>query len=348
MQRELIDKYFRNECSDEERRQVLEYFRNNPGEWDKYATEEDWDKFDINDQLAPDLTERLFDNVSRQTFRKRSKIVFYRIAAAACIVLLAGAIWMYFSGRPTYVAKRSVTNDQSKQLTERSNISDTLMQILLDDGSVVLLSPKSSIRYKEPFMAAPDRDVYLAGKALFEVSKDKSRPFIVHADRLATTVLGTSFTVESFEESTAIKVTLHKGKIQVAAVNNIRKKWNGREILKPGDEFIYDKITMLASVTRYVPAEKLVKAGLADNKGRSVNRPDYYTFDMSPLSEVFDQLSVYYQVDIYYFPTDIQNKYFTGRMRKTDALETILSDIAVLNQLKIEKKDEHYVIGKKD
>jgi hypothetical protein len=61
---------------------------------------------------------------------------------------------------------------------------------------------------------------------------------------------------------------------------------------------------------------------------------------------VFDQLSVYYQVDIYYYPSDVQNKYFSGKMRKTDTLESILNDIGLLNQLKIEKKEEHYIVSK--
>lgn len=348
MQRELIDKYFRNECSDEERKQVLEYFRNNPTEWNKYVNEEDWDNFVANEELAPDFSDKLFKKVSRQTFQKRSSKTLYWMAAAVIAALLAGSVWTYVAVRNTYIAKNGAVTESPGQLAERKNVSDTLMRLLMDDGSVVILSPYSSIRYHEPFASAESRTVYLSGKALFQVVSDKSRPFIVHADRLATTVLGTSFTVESFNESNAIKIKLHKGKIQVSAVDTVQEKWNGKEILKPGDELIYDKATMLASVRRYTPAREMVKAGPADIRDLRVRRPDFYTFDISPLSDVFDQLSVYYQVDIYYYPSDIQNKYFSGRMRKTDSLETILNDIAVLNQLKIEKKEERYIISKKD
>jgi ferric-dicitrate binding protein FerR (iron transport regulator) len=348
MQRELIDKYFRNECSDEERKQVLEYFRDNPAEWNKYVNEEDWDTFVTNEELPSGISDRLFRKVSRQTFKKRMATPVYWAAAVVIVALLAGSIWSYFTVRNNYIAKNGTAAEASERFTERWNVSDTLMRLLLDDGSTVILSPRSGIRYRDPFIAGDSRAVYLSGKALFQVGTDRNRPFIVHADRLATTVLGTSFTIESFDESTSIKVKLHSGKIQVAAANTVQEKWNGKEILTPGDEFIYDKATMLASVRRYTPADKMVKAGPADNKDRSVRRPDSYTFDISPLSDVFDQLSVYYQVDIYYYPSSVQNKYFSGRMRKTDSLETILKDIAVLNQLKIEKKKEHYIVSKKD
>ncbi|MCF6403090.1 FecR domain-containing protein [Chitinophaga filiformis] len=348
MQRELIDKYFRNECSEEERKLVLEYFRDHPEEWNKYANDEDWDNFETNEELDPRLADKLYRKVSEQTFKKPGRTRVYWAAAAISTAVIIGAVWSYFAVRNTYMATNGTTIEASGRFTEKRNDSDTLLRFSLDDGSIVVLSPHSSIRYHAAFLSGESRTVHLLGKALFQANADRNRPFIVYADRLATTVLGTSFTIESFAESTAIKVKLHSGKIQVAAANTVREKWNGKEILKPGDEFIYDKTTMLASVKRYTPAEKMVKAGPADHKDRNVRRPDSYTFDISPLSDVFDQLSVYYQVDIYYYPSDIQNKYFSGRMRKTDSLETILNDIAVLNQLKIEKKQEHYIVSKKD
>jgi ferric-dicitrate binding protein FerR (iron transport regulator) len=341
MQRELIDKYFRNECSNEERKLVLEYFRNNPEEWNKYVNEDDWDNFVTNEELAPGLSEELFKEVSKQTFKRSKRPIW--LAAAVIAMLVMVSLWNYVDVRKTYIVKNDAV---SGTLTERKNVSDTLMRILLDDGSMVILSPASSIRYNDPF--ADNRMVYLSGKALFEVGKDKSRPFIVYADKLATTVLGTSFTIESFAENSVIKVKLHKGKVQVAAADTLQKKWNDKEILRPGDELIYDKATMLASIKRYMPAEQMVKAGPAGNNNQSVRRPDLYTFDISPLSDVFDQLSNYYQIDIYYYPSDIKNKYFSGRMHKKDSLETILNDIAVLNQLIIDKKEGQYIIRKKD
>ncbi|WP_158286626.1 FecR family protein [Chitinophaga sp. S165] len=348
MQRELIDKYFRNECSDDERMLVLEYFRNHPEEWNKYMSEEDWDNFVTNEELAPELSEELFANVSRQTLNKTKRRTIAWLAAAVLVPLVIGAFWGYLTLRKTSSQEGVVTAGTTEQMIEKKNVSDTLMNILMDDGSMVMLSPGSGIRYYEKFVSRDNREVYLSGKAIFDVGIDKGRPFIVYADRLATTVLGTSFTVESFAQSSVITVKLHKGKIQVAAADIVQEKWNGREILLPGDEFIYDKTTMLASIKRNMPAEQMVKAGPAYKEDNNVRRPDLYTFDISPLSDVFDQLSNYYQVEIYYYPSDVKNKYFSGRMHKTDSLGTILNDIATLNQLKIEKEKERYIIRKKD
>ncbi|HEU4551829.1 MAG TPA: FecR domain-containing protein [Chitinophaga sp.] len=347
MQRELIDKYFRNECSDDEKQQVLEYFQNNPEEWNKYISEDDWDNFTTNEELDPGLTRKLFKNVSRHSFKKGNRAKTAWLAAAVLAGLAIGLLW-YQAGKKNYDAKSGAVSGALAQMAERRNASDTLMRIVLDDGSVVILSPNSSIRFYEPFVSHNSRMVYLWGKALFKVAGDKARPFVVYSDRLATTVLGTHFTVQAFAESDVIKVKLHQGKVQVAAVDTIHEKWKDKAILLPGDELTYNKLTMLASITRKAPAEQMVKAGPANREMHTVRRPDWYTFDISPLAEVFDQLSSYYQVDIYYYPSDIQNKYFSGRMHKTDTLETILNDIAVLNQLTIEKQQGHYFIRKKN
>lgn len=347
--RELIVKYFRNECSDAEKELVLEYFRNNPEEWNKYMTEEDWDNFEVSGEPDPELSDRLFKTVSRNSFKKGKRINIKTawLAAAVSTGLVIGLLWMYQSGkRPS--AAESGAPAAPGQMVERKNLSDTLMPVMLGDGSEVVLSPKSSIRFYEPFASAERRTVYLSGEALFKAAVDKARPFAVYADQLATTVLGTAFTVQSFVESSLIKVKVHEGKVQVAAADTVQTTWKHKVILLAGDELTYDRNTMLARITRNAPAEHMVKAGAANSKARTVQRPDWYTFDTSPLSDVFDQLSSYYQVDIYYYPSDIRDKYFSGKMRKADTLETILHDIALLNRLTIVKKDGSYIIRKEN
>ncbi|KAA2243369.1 DUF4974 domain-containing protein [Chitinophaga agrisoli] len=348
IQRELIDKYFRNECSEAEKALVLEYFRNNPEEWNNYMTDEDWDNFEAKDGLDPALSGRLFKTVSRHSFKKGRRVKTAWLAAAASAGLVVGLLWLYPSGKKAFVAQNGAAVGGTEQMVEKRNTTDTLMKIMLEDGSAVTLSPNSSIRYYEPFVSEKDRTVFLSGQALFDAATDKARPFAVYSDKLLTTVLGTSFTVQAFTESNVIKVKVHDGKVQVAAADTTQITWKQKVILLPGDELTYNKNTMLASVTRHIPAEHLVKAGIANNNARTVQRPDWYTFDTSPLSEVFDQLSSYYQVDIYYYPSDIHTKYFSGRMHKTDSLENILEDIGLLNNLVIEKEDGSYIIKKKN
>ncbi|MBS0030675.1 FecR family protein [Chitinophaga sp. 22321] len=346
--RELIAKYFRNECNDNEKKLVLEYFRDNPEEWNMYMPEEEWDNFVVNQEVDPDLSRRMFKTVSSQSFRKGRRLQIAWLAAAVSAGVIIGLLWMYRPAARTPIVASETSSGSLERMTEKKNISNALMRITLADGSEVLLSPNSSIRFADSFLSDKGRAVYLSGQALFKIAGDKGNPFIVYADKLATTVLGTSFTVQSFTESDVIKVKLHEGKVQVSAADPSHTAWKDKVVLLSGEELTYSKNRMQASIRHNAPAEHLVKAGPANTKTYTVRRPDWYTFDASLLSEVLDQLSSYYQVDIYYYPSDLRNKYFSGKLHKTDSLETILKDIALLNQLTIEKKQDGYIIRKTD
>ena len=52
-------------------------------------------------------------------------------------------------------------------------------------------------------------------------------------------------------------------------------------------------------------------------------------------------------MEIYYYPEEMKNRYYSGKIERMDSLETILNDIALLNRFTITKKDGAYFIRKK-
>ena len=84
--------------------------------------------------------------------------------------------------------------------------------LVLADGTRVWLNSESSITYN----ALEPRSVHLAGEAYFEVSENKSHPFIVHTlSGLNIRVLGTEFNVRCYPDEPAIETTLDKGRIEL-------------------------------------------------------------------------------------------------------------------------------------
>jgi len=83
--------------------------------------------------------------------------------------------------------------------------------VRLDDGSTVTLGPDSAIAVDY----APDaRNVrLLSGQAMFEVTRNPSRPFRVAARDVTTTVLGTGFDVRMIGEATTVAVV--HGRVRV-------------------------------------------------------------------------------------------------------------------------------------
>jgi transmembrane sensor len=83
--------------------------------------------------------------------------------------------------------------------------------IALSDGSTVDLNARSKLRIE--FSAGERLVVLLEGQALFEVAKDKSRPFIVKSGDATVRAVGTQFDVD--RKSTGTTVTVLEGRVVV-------------------------------------------------------------------------------------------------------------------------------------
>lgn len=72
----------------------------------------------------------------------------------------------------------------------------------LPDGSTVTINKNSSIRY----IGGNKRNVQLKGEAFFNVKPNKQKPFIIRAEEVQVTVVGTSFNVKSTDSLTQVVV----------------------------------------------------------------------------------------------------------------------------------------------
>lgn len=134
--------------------------------------------------------------------------------AAAIIVLFASLATVYISTRPT----------NSTLLTLHNGEGNPALATTLQDGSVVLLGEETSLHYPNRF-AKDKREVALQGKALFDISADAKKPFIIDTELVRVEVIGTKFNVECSNKdsfflsvkSGKVKTTL-KGKSQTVYV----------------------------------------------------------------------------------------------------------------------------------
>ncbi|GAB3427641.1 FecR family protein [Niabella aquatica] len=348
---ELIERFFKHKCTGEERKLVLEYFESNPEALSDYIDEHEWHHFNAQEEMQPALSKKIFSDISRSTFgKKRTARTFKRLSIAASLIVTILGTWLLMrqqDNRYGMVALETASVPVSG-LVQKVNTTDQVMHVLLEDGSDVALEPGSKIRYYRLFSAEKKRIVYLEGQALFNVAKDKNRPFSVFSDDLVTTALGTSFSVKAFPGNNIIMVLLHEGKVVVRSVESIARKLKKDFFLLPGDQLIYNKSLVTASVRSSGKMNNRITHAIPPQKEKAiVERPDWYKFDGMPLDKVIEQLKVYYDVDIRYISDDIRDKYFTVRIEKRDSLENILNDIALLNDLIVTKKNGVYFLLKK-
>lgn len=87
-------------------------------------------------------------------------------------------------------------------------------EITLPDGSTIWINSGSTFRYASNF-GEKNREVYLEGEAYFDVARDTTKTFIVHADKITIKVLGTSFNVKCYPELKTIETTVISGTVSL-------------------------------------------------------------------------------------------------------------------------------------
>lgn len=123
--------------------------------------------------------------------------------AAAIIVYC-----IYFSF--SYFVKDNVV--ERDLLTQQNNEAGTLVTAL-EDGSIVYLDRKTSLQYPKHF-SSDIREVSLRGNALFDVTGNRARPFIIETREVKIEVLGTAFNVKS-NNSVPFELSVQRGKVKV-------------------------------------------------------------------------------------------------------------------------------------
>jgi ferric-dicitrate binding protein FerR (iron transport regulator) len=200
--KELLNKYLEGAASDDEIRQVDDWYRS----FESHAG--------LTEQLNADqrtaLEQLLFLRISRQAgldqpSAKVVKAPFRIWWAAAGIVLLLAAAGMYF-----FLNQKGVHKEQPVMITEAAN-KGSIKKIVLPDGSTIWLNFDSKLRYAQQH----DREVWLDGEGYFEIAPLADKQFLVHAGKLDVQVLGTSFNVDAYAPGESIMVTVASGKVAI-------------------------------------------------------------------------------------------------------------------------------------
>jgi len=173
---------------------------------------------------------------------------------------------------------------------EMTNTTLKAQLITLNDGTTVNLQPNSSIVFPEKF-GDHNRKVYLRGEGFFKVKRDTTKPFYVYAGNLVTEVLGTSFTVKSYDAANTSEVIVVSGKVMVYRQGDQQTKNQGRKnlaILTPNQKVIFEKTTQ-----QIIP--QVVENPIAIHPPQSV---ESFVFDEEPLFDALSRLADVYGLQI--------------------------------------------------
>jgi ferric-dicitrate binding protein FerR (iron transport regulator) len=255
-------------------------------------------------------------DVPERILRKEQNLKI-RYLSIRNIAATAAAILIIFGGTKAY--QYYSWYKLSQTFTTISIPKGMLRKITLADSSRVTLTSGTVFRYPMAFGKSDRRVTLLEGNALFEVTKDPSKPFTVESGSLQTTALGTSFTVQRNSQYGYEKVNLYTGKVRVNSNNN------EQVILYPGDEIKYEANRTCGVKHFTAGADPLHGGGLI--------------FEKKPFSEAMYTIASYYGVSLKFNKESFKGKQITGEYNFSD-VDQVLQSIGFMYHLKINKIDD--------
>tara|TARA_B100001109_G_C18856229_1_gene471794 strand:- start:1545 stop:2546 length:1002 start_codon:yes stop_codon:yes gene_type:complete len=197
-------------------------------------------------------------------------------------------------------------------------------EIKLADNSIIHLNKGSILEYPEQFDEKV-RSVKLNGEAFFEVERAPEKPFIIDAQALDVSVLGTSFFVDAAEGSDTLTVGVKSGKVAVKS-----KKSGEEHILTKGQ-----KISYAVATSSFVLKSLGVNALFWQDTT--------LLYKQISLNGVLKDLSNKYQTTIVFDEANFENCFISARF-SGKKLEEILDQISMNYGFRFLKTEEGYLL----
>ena len=326
MRIELLHRLIAGTTTEEENRQVMEWFRQCASKEEFFMLfETAWKESP--DEMPRDVQERMYRRLSRELDEKKTKTILLRSRfswkvwpqiAVACIIIVLGLV-------------NYRMNDKQKQLsTQNFTVFAEKGQrafITLPDSTKVWLNSDTKISYPADY-GLKERNVTLVGEAYFEVAKNPDKRFIVEAKGMQVEALGTSFNVNAYQNDNKIIASLFSGSVRVSYDRHVA-------ILKPHESVKVDLLNR--SFSRYKD-ESMQNIALW--------RKNEITFDGESLEEITHIMSRLYNTTICIEDESLKKVCYIGTIRNNN-LENFIDIINLTTPVVYENKGDTVFLRKR-
>lgn len=274
------------------------------------------------------VKEREIEEVKREPSILKSLwsngLLCYGIVAS---FLVASIVSVFFIVQRKPAGKETVYNElvnarAGDKLVEIANNKGTRDTVLLPDGSTIILEDKTKISYSSNFNEQLSRKVYLSGDAIFEVTKNPARPFIVYSNDLITKVLGTKFFVHAKDGNKKPFVEVISGIVSVSS-------FTGKNIVTIDSDDIPDSRELNTIVitanqkANYSSIYNTLVAGIVENPVVIPSHETNFRFKDTPIDTVFKAIENAYGIDIVYDEKILAHRTFTAVLTTETMYEKI-------------------------
>lgn len=326
MRIELLHRLIAGTTTEEENRQLMEWFRQCASKEEFFMLfETAWKESP--DEMPRDVQERMYRRLSRELDEKKTKTILLRSRfswkiwpqiAVACIIIVLGLVNYRMSDK-----QKQLSTQNFMVLAEKGQRAF----ITLPDSTKVWLNSDTKISYPADY-GLKERNVTLVGEAYFEVAKNPDKRFIVEAKGMQVEALGTSFNVNAYQNDNKIIASLFSGSVRVSYDRHVA-------ILEPHESIRVDLLKR--SFSRYKD-ESMQNIALW--------RKNEITFDGESLEEITHIMSRLYNTTICIEDESLKKVCYIGTIRNNN-LENFIDIISLTTPVVYENKGDTVFLRKR-
>lgn len=313
MNKELLIKYIEGNCTREEKVTITQWLDSDPENMREYMALRKLQDITIWQALPED--EQL--QKSNKNYRIRSlKSVYAEVIKIAAVIIVALLVSYYFlpgrkSLHPVVMQTLYVPAGQRAQIT-------------LEDGTKVWLNAKTTLIFPNQF-TGNTREVKIDGEGFFEVTSDKSKPFIVKTEKYDIKVWGTTFNLMAYSNKNIFETSLFEGSVEILETGKLKGV-----MLKPDN-----KISLENNQLSIAPIK---------NRNHFLWREGIISFENESFAEMLSKLELCFDLKFEVKNDKILNYRCTGKFRTKDGVEHILKVLQLSNRFQYSINDKLNII----
>lgn len=309
MDKELLLKYIEGDCTGQEKVDITNWLDSDHDNMREYLALRKL--YDITIWQTPPVTQ--FEQKPKgKTFFRSLKPVYTEIIkiAAILVVAIVGSRYLFpgsMAENPVVMQTLNVPAGQRAEIT-------------LEDGTKVWLNAKTILTFPNQFTGGT-REVRLDGEGFFDVTSNKSKPFIVKTEKYDIKVWGTKFNLMAYSGHEIFETSLLEGSV---------------EVLEPGS----NKGLLIRPDERiFLENNRLVVAPIA-HIGHFLWKEGIISFDDESFPELVKRLELCFDLKIEVKNDKILIYRCTGKFRTKDGVEHILKVLQLSNKFRYTINDK--------
>ena len=310
---ELLLKYIGGKVTDQERETITTWLDQSPENMKEY----------LRLRKIQDITiwhEPTFTNAAQPPIKK-TKVFSLKRTILEALKIAAVMLLAFVGFRYVYPVKQVLSPIVMQTLHVPAG---QRAELTLTDGTKVWLNAKTTLTFPNQF-SGQFREVKMDGEGYFNVTSNKSKPFIVKTEQYDVRVLGTQFNLMAYSGKGIFETSLIEGAV---------------EVMKPGSE---KGISIKPDERIYLNNNQLITAPIT-HRNHFLWKDGIISFDNESFPDMVRKLELYFDLAINVKNDRFRDYRCTGKFRTKDGVEHILKVLQINNNFRFKIDDKLNII----